>query len=238
MRVSLSERVLAELGPAIAGGDLGPGDVIRLEEIEQRFDVSRTVAREAVKVLESLQMVESRRRVGAEILPRERWSVTAPQVMFWRLQGPHRLAELHAIGELREGIEPIAARLAALNATEQERVRLLELGELLEETGARGELEIFLGFDIEYHQLMLRASRNPLLASFAGTVEQVLTARTHHHLMPPQPKPEARAWHRAAAAAVARGDAKAAEEAVRNIVSEAGRGIDEMAAERSSTQTA
>ncbi len=53
----LPGRLLAELGPAIASGELPEGTVLRAEELEERFGVSRTVVREAVRILEGMRLV-------------------------------------------------------------------------------------------------------------------------------------------------------------------------------------
>ena len=92
------------------------------DELAERYEVSRTVVREAVRVLESMHLVESRRRVGVTVLPTERWNVYDPQVITWRLAGSDRARQLRSLTVLRSAVEPVAARLAAELAT-PERVR-------------------------------------------------------------------------------------------------------------------
>lgn len=84
----LHGRVLDALGPAITAGEYPPGSVLRTDELAQRFDVSRSVMREAVRVLESMHLVESRRRVGVTVRPKAEWNVYDPQVIRWRLVAP------------------------------------------------------------------------------------------------------------------------------------------------------
>src|SRR5437879_13022417 len=60
----LHSRVLAELGPAIASGAHPPGTVLRIDELEIRYGVSRTVVREAGRVLAAMHLVAWRRRAG------------------------------------------------------------------------------------------------------------------------------------------------------------------------------
>ena len=74
-RGGLHARVLAELGPAIASGECPPGTVLRIDELERRYGVSRTVVREVVRVLEAMHLVASRRRVGITVRPAEEWNV-------------------------------------------------------------------------------------------------------------------------------------------------------------------
>ena len=99
----LHEHVLARLGPAIVAGDVAEGAVLRIEEIEREHGVSRTVARDAVKVLESLQVVTSRRRVGVTVRPRSEWNLFDPRLIRWRLAGPDREQQLRSLSELRRG---------------------------------------------------------------------------------------------------------------------------------------
>ena len=55
----LASSVASRLGARIVDGDLQAGDVLRLGDIEQESAASRSVCREAVKILESLNLVRS-----------------------------------------------------------------------------------------------------------------------------------------------------------------------------------
>src|ERR1044071_7898103 len=87
-RTGLHEPVLEKLGMEIAAGDLPAGHVLTLDGLRERFAVSRTVAREAMRILESMGLVESRRRVGITVRPIADWNVFDPRVIWWRLCGP------------------------------------------------------------------------------------------------------------------------------------------------------
>lgn len=113
----LHSHVLDTLGLAITAGEHPPGSVLRTDEIADRFDASRTVVREVVRVLESMQLVESRRRVGVTVRPAEEWNVYDPRVIRWRLAGADRPRQLRSLTVLRSAIEPVAAGLAAARAT-------------------------------------------------------------------------------------------------------------------------
>src|SRR5665647_276580 len=58
----LHARVLDLLGLAICAGDLETGSVVRIEQFQERYGVSRSVVREAIRVLASMGLVASRRR--------------------------------------------------------------------------------------------------------------------------------------------------------------------------------
>ncbi|KLU09444.1 MULTISPECIES: FadR/GntR family transcriptional regulator [unclassified Kocuria] len=214
--------VLDRLGRSIASGDRVPGTVLTLAGLEEEFGVSRTLVREVVRVLESMGMLESRRRVGVTVRPPRDWNPFDPRLIRWRLGGPGRDAQLLSLTELRAAIEPMAARLAAARADESTRRRLVELAARLKELGQahRGTDPEYLATDIAYHELLLAASGNPMLAALGGVVAEVLSGRTALGLMPRDPAPGALEDHEATAAAVASGDAATAEARARAVVTE------------------
>jgi DNA-binding FadR family transcriptional regulator len=73
---------------------------------------------------------------------------------------------------------------------------------------------------VEFHRVLLESSGNDMFAGLSDVVEAVLRGRTHHHLMPPQPKPEARRLHAVVADAVAGGEPEVAQAAMAAIVAE------------------
>jgi DNA-binding FadR family transcriptional regulator len=217
----LHERVLSLLGPALVSGELAEGAVLKIDEIASQNGVSRTVARDVVKVLESLQLVVTRRRVGVTVRPRRDWNVFDPRLIRWRLAGADRANQLRSLSELRHGVEPIAAALAAAHATPEQCGRLTAAVVGMSITGRQGDLETYLGFDREFHCALLEASGNDMFAALASVVGEVLTGRTHHDMMPAQPDPAAIRLHADVAQAVAGQDAIGAELAMRAIVDEA-----------------
>jgi DNA-binding FadR family transcriptional regulator len=222
MAPTLHRGVLERLGTDIITGTYPPGHVLTLEQVCIEHAVSRTVAREVVQVLQSMGLVESRRRTGVTVRPAECWNVFDPSVIRWRLEGPERASQLRQLTELRAAIEPPAAASAAGHATQRQRRRLVELAGLLEDTGGRGDLETFLDHDVEFHRVVLEGSGNDMFAGLSDVVEAVLRGRTHHHLMPPQPKPEARRLHAVVADAVSGGEPEVAQAAMTAIVAEVG----------------
>src|SRR5664279_5515238 len=62
----------------------------------------------------------SRRRIGIEVLPRSEWRVLDPMVIAWRLESHDRTAQIASLTEVREAVEPLAARLAARNASNRQ----------------------------------------------------------------------------------------------------------------------
>ncbi|MDV6290164.1 FadR/GntR family transcriptional regulator [Streptomyces sp. UP1A-1] len=213
----LHGRVLDTLGPAITAGEYPAGSVLRTDELAQRFEVSRSVMREAVRVLESMHLVESRRRVGVTVLPECEWNVYDPQVIRWRLAGSERPRQLRSLTVLRSAVEPVAAGLAARLATPEQCAELTEcaLGMVANSSGHR--LEEYLFHDVAFHRVILTASGNEMFARLGGVVAEVLADRTHHDVMFEDPDPAAVTLHVQVAEAVRARDAERAERLTREI---------------------
>ena len=213
----LHGHVLDTLGPAITAGEYPPGSVLRTDELAQRFDVSRSVMREAVRVLESMHLVESRRRVGVTVLHPSQWNVYDPQVIRWRLAGADRARQLRSLTVLRSAIEPVAAGLAARNATAEQCARLTEctLGMVANSRGH--QLGAYLVHDVAFHRVILEASGNEMFARLGDVVAEVLSGRTQHDVMFEDPDPAAVTLHVQVAEAVREGDQARAEQLTREI---------------------
>ncbi|WP_415857336.1 FadR/GntR family transcriptional regulator [Sinomonas sp. G460-2] len=214
----LHAKVLEEVGSAIAGGSLAAGRVIQIEELEERYGVSRSVVREAVRVLASMGLVAMRRRVGVQIQPAAAWNLYDPQVIRWRLASTGRYAQLRSLTELRAAVEPEAARLAALRAPQTATAELMTLAGELWAAGHETGLERFLRLDIEFHRRILEASGNEMFSTLHPLVAEVLSGRTHLGLMPERPHANALQLHLDVAVAIQRQRADEAHDAMRAIM--------------------
>ncbi|WP_309081756.1 FCD domain-containing protein [Zhihengliuella sp.] len=221
----LQHPIIEVLGQEIVDGVHAPGVRLTLESLQGRFGVSRTVARDCMRVLESLRMVHSRRRVGLVVLEPEHWTKYDRRVIRWRLSGPGRERQYAELTELRIAVEPLAAAGAAVRASAEIRHELQGLARQLRVLGESGRLEEFLAVDIAFHQLLLEASGNSMFAELTGVIAEVLAGRTHQGLMPLQPQPEALAEHEAVADAVGRRDGAGAETHMRCLVDEVRRAL-------------
>ncbi|MGO3153219.1 MAG: FadR/GntR family transcriptional regulator [Galactobacter sp.] len=216
----LQDHVVEQLGREIVDEVVHAGDSYTLEQIQHRFNVSRTVARDAMRSLESLGLVMGRRRVGLQVLDRSEWNVNHPRVIRLRLKGPGRTHQYRELAELRVAIEPYAARLAALRADDEQRQRLRRLAQDMKEAGAAGDLTRFLHLDAELHSLLLAACHNSHFGTMEPVVQAVLAGRSGGGVLPFSTATAAVADHVRLAFAVADGDADAAEGASRAVVAE------------------
>jgi DNA-binding FadR family transcriptional regulator len=213
-------RLVEELGRRVTGGHLPPGTVMTLAGLESEYGASRTVVREAVRVLETHGLVASRRRVGIVVRPRAEWDSLNASVIQWALDGPARRAKLLELTELRVAVEPVAARLAAERADDEQRVELVRLATVLHELGERGEgaSDDYLAADIAYHSLLLRASGNALFVQLASPIGEILRGRSVRGWTPAVPHEGTLEAHLATAQAIAGRDGDAAEASAREHV--------------------
>ncbi len=223
----LHARVLSEIGLAICGGRLAPGDLLFIDELAERHAVSRSVVREVLRVLASMAMVESRRKLGTRILPQSQWNVFDPQVIRWRLASDGRLAQLRSITQLRGAVEPEAARLAAGLATADAASDLVGLAAKMWAAGQSADTDEFLALDIEFHRLVLAGSGNEMFLKLHEPVAAVLAGRHEYGLMPHHPDVQALELHAEVAQAIQRRDGERARSAMRSIMDQA---MDEMKA--------
>ncbi|MFC4008811.1 FadR/GntR family transcriptional regulator [Nonomuraea purpurea] len=214
----LHGQVVDALGRSLAAEELRAGQVLRLEDVQERYGVSRTVAREAVRVLESKRVVTSRPRVGLTVRPMSAWNLYDPQVIRWRLASPARDVQLRELAELRAAVEPAAAALAAELATPAERRELLAHALTMADAARDGDRPAFVAADTAFHRALLTASGNGMFAQLAEATEELLVARRDLLLLPEQPETAAVRRHLDVAEAVAAGRAAEAAQAVASIV--------------------
>ncbi|MDM7890433.1 FadR/GntR family transcriptional regulator [Curtobacterium caseinilyticum] len=211
----LHAHVLETLGQRIVDGAVPVGAVVRPELVATEFGVSRSVVREALRVLQSLGLVEPRQRVGTQVLPTSSWELLAPTVIRWRGASPAYFVQQRELLELRLGVEPVAAALVAGRAGEAGAgAAVLDAARAMLDACAREDSRAYLEADVRFHRALLTGSGNAVFTHFAGTVEALLRTRTS------ESRDTITRWtrdaalrHEAVALAVAGGDVAAAGEA-------------------------
>lgn len=220
----LHGKVVEVLGAEISAGHHPPGTVLRIDELEQRFGISRSVAREVVRTLASIRLVVGRKRVGVVVRPREEWNTFDPALIRWLLAADW-VGQVKTLVELRTAVEPVAAGLSAQRCTEDEADRLVETAREMRRLARAGDLAEFLDADVVFHRTMLSGSGNEMFAQLHEVVEEVLRWRTTHGLMPKHPSDLAVRLHCEIAECVQAGDGERAESAMRELVAEALQGM-------------
>ncbi|SFE92545.1 transcriptional regulator, GntR family [Actinacidiphila alni] len=170
----LHGQLVQQLGQMIVSGDLGADRPLVPEEIGQRFEVSRTVVRESLRVLEAKGLVSARPNVGTRVRPVSDWNLLDPDIIEWRAFGPQRDDQRRELLELRWTIEPLAARLAAGHGREDVQQRLADMAEIMAHAAAQGDALTFSRADAEFHALLLQVAGNRMLEHLSGIVSSAL----------------------------------------------------------------
>jgi len=178
---NLTHQVTYKLGAAIVRGQYGVNEPLPTEaELCEQFDISRSVIREAVKMLTAKGLISSRPRQGIRVQPNNRWNMFDADVLEWTLSSRPSLDLLKEFTELRMGIEPEAAVLAA---RKQNPALISDIEQALArmdaaEQGNDDPLEA----DIAFHTAVLLASENRFfiqLRNFIQTALRVSIASTN-----------------------------------------------------------
>lgn len=172
---SMGSEVAHQIGRSIVTGLYLPGSLIEDEaSLAKRFGVSRTVIRDAVKVLVGKGLLEVRRGIGTRVKPREQWALLDVDVLSWRLAAPADSSMLLQLAEVRKLFEPQAAAWAAQRATESEVADILDAVEDMRSDVA--DTRMFLAADARFHRSVLRAAHNELLFALSGMIYSSLLA--------------------------------------------------------------
>ncbi len=169
---NLTYGMLDAIGRAIVVGDY-EGAIFPTEaELAKQHGVSRSVTREAVKMLTAKGLLSARPRQGTIVQPTTSWNLFDTDVLRWLLERQFSIDLLRQFNELRVAIEPEAAALAARVATVDD-IERVNAGLKRMERAERGEDDA-LESDIAFHVAVLRASRNPFYAQFRDVVSTAL----------------------------------------------------------------
>jgi GntR family galactonate operon transcriptional repressor len=208
---TLPKQVAGVLARRIAtggiSGRIGPSE----QQILQEFGVSRAVAREALKILAALDIVEIAQGRRVVLRPADEWDYLSPLLIDWLPQEQIRelLAEAHAT---RLIIEPAIAAIAAKHMTKE---RLTHLGTLLTAMSANEhDPDAYLKLDLDFHMEICRAAGNRILDRFMYSSRWWQTASRRISNQVPDALPSATEMHRAIYEALVARNPKRAQEAM------------------------
>lgn len=205
-----------EIGRRIVSGELQPGDLLPEGELIANLAISRTVLREAIKVLGAKGLVEARPRVGTRVSTRRHWRLMDPDVLAWQAEFGLDELFLRNLAEVRSLIEPGAARLAAERATEEE-IAILDKAYKQMEAHVFNS-EAYIAADMQFHFVILAACRNEILEQMSSAIGEALEiSRLVTVELPGSPEAHL-PLHEAVVEAIRRRDADAAENTMGNLI--------------------
>lgn len=214
----LHGQLVQQLGQMIVSGDLGADRPLVPEEIGQRFEVSRTVVRESLRVLEAKGLVSARPNVGTRVRPVGDWNLLDPDIIEWRAFGPQRDEQRRELFELRWAIEPLAARLASGHGREDVQQRLAELVEIMSHAASQADLSTYTRADAELHGLVLQMAGNRMLEHLSGIVACALQVSGGPAISCERPTESSVSLHARLVEALGAGDGAAGEVAMRALL--------------------
>ena len=217
---SLATQIVQELGRRIVSGAYGQGDLLEDEgTLASRYQVSRTVIRDAVKILVGKGLLEVRRGIGTRVRPRSGWALLDDDVLAWHQSAPASEALLRQLMDLRLVIEPKAARWAAERGTAEGHALIGEAQVRMEQE--KGSIKDFIVADALFHRAILRAADNEFLLAMESAVFSALLISIRLTNRDPRENEESIPFHRAVADAILARDAAEAEARMERLLADA-----------------
>jgi len=163
----LSEEIVDQIKELISRGELNPGQRIPSErELASFLGVSRPSVREAIMVLEAMGFLESRQGGGTYVRSLADVTMADPLANMVERRDPRML---HALTEVRIGLETWSAYLAAKRAEDSEIERLRELYAIMVEQAETGGWDAEV--DSEFHLTITAATHNTLQVHVLDTIQ-------------------------------------------------------------------
>jgi DNA-binding FadR family transcriptional regulator len=219
-------RIAEEIGSAIVAGRYGPAAVVPGEiELGRRYGASRTVVREALKLLSAKGLIESRKRTGTRARPSEAWNTLDADVLAWRLKDAK--AEPKFVSDLlrvRAVVEPAAAAMAARSRTKRTLAAIDAAFAEMERTAH--DAAQFADPDRRFHKAILVATGNDIMVAFAALTEAALGAFVRIASRHPGAPAPSVPLHRAVLEAIRRRDAEGARAAMTVLLERTARNVE------------
>lgn len=217
---SLSDKVTEQITEAIVSRQVRPGERLPSErELGARFNVSRTVIREAVRSLVARGLVRVTSGRGVEVSEVGSGNVTASMKLLVR---GYEL-DYEKVSEVRSAVEVQTAGLAARRAQPEDLERLRQLCEGHQSSLDKGDTDAASEFDFQFHRELTRASGNELLLAMLDSISDVLLEVRHQAMVQPHVSEDGLKAHRRILKAVTSGDPKAARDAMARHLADAER---------------
>lgn len=161
------------LGRAIVRGDYAQKAFPNESQLAEMFDTSRTVTREAIKMLTAKGLIRSRQKTGTHVESVSEWNLLDPDVLSWLMDRPYSSEIYREFNQVRLAIEPTAAALAA-ESSDREAIEAIGLA-LEQMKKHRKGSETLVQSHIDFHVSVLRASGNPYFWRLKGLIHAALS---------------------------------------------------------------
>ncbi len=206
------EEVIQKIRKLIENDDLGPGDLLPPErQLAEKFKVSRHSLREAIRVLQEQGVLATRQGSGNYIQA----SSKADLIRALNISTMPTEQKLRDLFQIREIIEPQMARLAAENATDEDRKQIAEIAQALIEIADFAEGQ---SLDHDFHETIAAATGNQLLHSILQEINKSMLPSASSQNEKKRRKDVSNAGHSAIVEAIEKHDADAAEAAMREHI--------------------
>jgi len=170
---NLTYAIVEQLGQAIVTGTYSKTNTFPIEaELCKQFGASRSVLREAVKMLTAKGLLSARPRQGTWVEAEDQWNLLDPDVLRWLLDRKFSLSLLADFTEVRLAIEPMSAWIAAQSHTPETLAPIQDAIRRME-AAAQGDDDP-LASDIAFHVAVLRASRNRFFSQLEELIGSAL----------------------------------------------------------------
>ncbi len=216
---NLTSRIVQQLGIAIVTGVYSEQNPFPVEaDLCHQFGASRSVLREAVKMLTAKGLLGARPRLGTWVQPEAKWNLLDPDVLRWLLERKYSPDLLIEFTQIRLAVEPEAAALAAKRATTADKAAILTAIARME-AADKGEDDP-LESDIAFHVAVLLASGNRFYAQLRELIATALQISIQMSNRAKGVRLASVADHAKVCDAILAGDAEQAAAAMRNLVEE------------------
>lgn len=171
-RKSMHPQIVRDLGMRIVAGEFPPGSRLPGEAVLcSGYQVSRSVLREATRVLVAKGLVVSRQRAGVIVRPRSDWHLLDPDVLYWLIQSQPSGEFVGTLMTVRRIFEPAAAALAAQVASDEQLQGIAQAYAGMESARTPEEL---LEPDLAFHRRIAEATGNDLIAYIGNMLSLAL----------------------------------------------------------------
>src|SRR6202047_3055584 len=207
----LFEQIVKQVEDSILKGQLKPGDQLPAErDLAQRFGVSRTAVREAVKTLREKGLVEAYSGRGTFVTNGTSQAIRQSLDLMIRINQQEGSANL---AELRLVLEPEIAGLAASRIEEQLLSTMRESVAVMDRN--LRDPDAYVEADLDFHLALAEAAGNPLLLSLLDSIVGLLREQRSRIFSVKGGPERGQLHHKRILAAVEQRDSEAAREAMR-----------------------